>query len=166
MKTLYLIRHAKSDRSDPSLNDFERPLNKRGEHDAPFMGHILAKAGVHPDLILSSPALRAKTTAVLIAKQIQFATDKIEYAESLYLADADTMMRVLQTIPSSVQNVFLIAHNPGLTELSDALCESAIDTIPTCGIVALRLKKDDWISIGNHSAELVSFDYPKKHKTH
>lgn len=163
MKTLYLIRHAKSDWSNPLLSDFDRPLNKRGEKDAPFMGKVLAKAHISPDLILSSPAVRAKKTAVKIAKQVNCNTHLIRYDETLYEADYRTIADAVKSIPSTQKTVFLIGHNPGLTELAQYISGHSIDNIPTCGIVCVKLKEDDWRSIGENSTLFVSFDYPKKH---
>jgi phosphohistidine phosphatase len=164
MKTLYLIRHAKSDWDNPLLSDFDRPLNKRGKKNAPFMGNILAKAHIHPDLILSSPALRAQMTASKIAKQIGYDSDLIVYSEMLYAADYETIKSVLKSVLSTQQTVFLIGHNPGLTEFAEYISGHAIDNIPTCGLVCVKLKEDNWKNIGRDSALFVSFDYPKKHK--
>lgn len=164
MKTLYLIRHAKSDWENPLLSDFDRPLNKRGKKNAPFMGNILAKAHIHPDLILASPALRARMTAVEIARQIGYDSDLIVYNEMLYGADYETTESVLKSILSTQQTVFLIGHNPGLTEFVQYISGHAIDNIPTCGIVCVKLKEDDWKNIGRDSALFISFDYPKKHQ--
>ncbi len=164
MKTLYLIRHAKSDWSDPLLNDFDRPLNKRGKRDAPLMGNSLAKADIFPDLILSSPAVRALMTAVEIAKQISYESDLIIYNEALYAANCDAIRDVVASIPSTCQTLFLIGHNPGLTEFAEYISGHTIENIPTCGIISVKLKEDDWNSIGKDSARFVSFDYPKKHK--
>lgn len=164
MKTLYIIRHAKSDWNDLSLSDFERPLNKRGEKNAFFMGELLAQHKIHPDLIVSSPAVRVKITAKEIAKKMGYNTKEIVYAEELYLADVDTIEEVLKKVPSSKKTVLLVGHNPGLTLFAEYISGYNIDNIPTCGIFCVTLKNDDWKSIGRGTAEFVSFDYPKKHK--
>lgn len=164
MKTLYIIRHAKSDRNDPTLNDFERPLNKRGEKNAPLMGEILASGRVRPDLILSSPAVRAKTTAKIIAEKVGYSTDKIIYEESLYLAERDVIEHLIQKISSSINTIFIVGHNPGLTLFAEYISGDAIGNIPTSGIVAVRLKNGGWKNLGRDSAELIFFEYPKKHK--
>ncbi|MDP3300405.1 MAG: histidine phosphatase family protein [Sulfuricurvum sp.] len=164
MKTLYIIRHAKSDWSNPLLSDFDRPLNKRGEKSAPFMGNVLAKAHIHPDLILSSPAVRAQMTAIEIAIKVGYDSDSIVYNERLYAADCTAIERVLQSISSNHKTVFLIGHNPGLTEFAQYISGHSIENIPTCGIVCMTLKEDDWNSIGKNSTQFISFDYPKKHK--
>jgi phosphohistidine phosphatase len=163
MKTLYLIRHAKSDWNNPLLSDFDRPLNKRGKKDAPFMGSVLAKAHIHPDLILSSPAVRAQMTAIEIAKKIGYDSDSILYHEALYAASCDQIQRVVKSVSSTQKTVFLIGHNPGLTEFAQYISGHSIENIPTCGIVCVTLKEDDWSSIGKNSTQFISFDYPKKH---
>lgn len=164
MKTLYIIRHAKSDWDDPSLTDFQRPLNKRGKKNAPFMGEILAHNKVHPDLIISSPAVRAKTTSQEIARKVGYDSQKIIYEEDLYMGGVEEIEAVLKKIPASKNTVFLIAHNPGLTLFAEYISGYAIDNIPTCGVFCVKQKKNGWRSIGRDSAEYVSFDYPKKFK--
>lgn len=164
MKTLYLIRHAKSDWENPALSDFQRPLNKRGEKNAPFMGEILAKQHIHPDLILSSPALRAKTTALKIAEKVGYATKKIEYRESLYLADILAIEEILKMLPAYHHTVFIIGHNPGLTLFAEYISGIVLENIPTCGVFCVTLKKDEWRTLGQDSADFVSFKYPKLFK--
>ncbi|MDP3464724.1 MAG: histidine phosphatase family protein [Sulfuricurvum sp.] len=164
MKTLYIIRHAKSDWNDLSLSDFERPLNKRGQKNTLFMGELLAHNNVHPDLIVSSPAVRAKATAKEIAKIVNYDTKKIVYEDTLYMADVNAIEGVLKKISSSKKTVFIIGHNPDLTLFAEYISGYDIDNIPTCGIFCVTLKNDDWQSIGRNMAEFVSFDYPKKHE--
>lgn len=164
MKTLYLIRHAKSDRSDESLSDFDRPLNKRGAKDAPFMGSILLNDGIHPGLILSSPALRAKTTALAIAEALSYPTDSIRYIHALYASDTETILALIRDISPSVNTLFVFGHNPEFTECANLITGSDIDNIPTCGVVAMRLREDDWKSIGENSAELFYFVQPKQYR--
>ncbi len=163
MKTLYLIRHAKSDWSDESLSDYERPLNKRGSKNAPFMGSKLADQGIHPDLILSSPALRAKTTAIAFAKALSYPTDSIRYDHALYASDVETILSIIRDVPPSIDTLFIFGHNPEITECVNYLTNGNIENIPTCGAVAMRLREDDWRSIGKNSAELSGFDFPKKY---
>lgn len=164
MKTLYLIRHAKSDWSDESLNDFDRPLNKRGAKDAPLMGSILLKSGIYPDLILSSPALRAKSTAIAFAQALSSPTDSIRYIHALYASDTETILSLIRDVPSSVNTLFVFGHNPEFTECANFITGGDIENIPTCGVVEMRLLKDDWKSIGENSAELRRFDFPKKYR--
>lgn len=164
MKTLYLIRHAKSDRSDGSLSDYDRPLNHRGMKDAPFMGSKLLEKGIYPDLILSSPALRAKTTALAIAEALSYPTDSIRYDHALYASDVETILSLIRDVSPSVETLFVFGHNPEFTECANLLTDGDIDNIPTCGVVAMRLREDDWKSIGANSAEISGFYFPKKYR--
>ncbi|MDD5717882.1 MAG: histidine phosphatase family protein [Sulfuricurvum sp.] len=162
MKLLYLIRHAKSDWSDPRLSDFDRPLNQRGWKNAPFMGKQLALEGTIPDLILSSPALRAKTTAQEMAKQLSYPVESIVYHETLYASDPQRILSIIRSVPDEIETLFLFGHNPELTECANLIADCDIDNIPTCGIVSLALNQENWGSIGAHSAKLHHFDFPKK----
>lgn len=164
MKTLYLIRHAKSDWSDETLSDYDRPLNKRGMKDAPLMGSYLADKGIRPDLILSSPALRAKTTATAIAKALSYPSESIRYDETLYACDVETILSIIREVSDDIDTLFVFGHNPEFTECANLITGSDIDNIPTCGVVEMRLIKDDWKSIGENSAKMIGFDFPKKYR--
>src|SRR5215470_8706335 len=112
MKTLYLVRHAKSSRDDPSLPDKERPLNKRGRRDAPRMGERLAKRDVKPDLILSSPAVRALATAEIVSRKLGYAIKDIVVDERLYGADPNDLLDVIHELGEKPKRVMLFGHNP------------------------------------------------------
>ena len=118
MKTLYIIRHAKSSWSDISLDDFERPLNKRGKNDAPLMGTRLKHRDIMPDIIFSSSAKRAKMTAKIIANKIDY-KKKIVFKKRIYEADVNTLHNMLKNIDDKYNIAFLIGHNPGLNELAE-----------------------------------------------
>lgn len=162
MRQLILVRHAKSSWENPELNDFERPLNKRGKRDAPFMADLLAEKKVKPDLVLSSPAVRTKLTAIEFANKLGIDKEKIIWNEKLYLASAAKIFKILSAIDEKVKSVLLVGHNPGLTDLQNFLCSEEIDNIPTCGIVAMKTKKD-WKNINEKNFELEFFEYPKKY---
>lgn len=164
MKTLILIRHAKSDWSNPFLHDFDRELNARGLRDAPMMGTVLSHKNIHPDLILSSPAQRAKTTAIEIARKLSFPENTITYDSSLYGGDIETIFEVIRSVADTCQTLILFGHNPEFTECANVLCDADIENIPTCGVVAMQLKEDNWKSVGLDSAHLLFFDTPKQHK--
>lgn len=164
MKTLYLIRHAKSDWSDESLSDYDRPLSHRGIKDAPLMGSKLADKGILPDLILSSPALRAKTTAISIAEALSYPPESIGYDHTLYASDVETILSIIRSVAPSVDTLFLFGHNPEITECANLIANGDIDNIPTCGVVTIRLKNNSWESIGANSAEIRRFDFPKKYR--
>jgi phosphohistidine phosphatase len=164
VKRLYLIRHAKSSWKDPDLADFERPLNRRGKKDAPFMGKRLKKYGVKPDLIISSPAKRALKSATIIANEIDFPTKKIITDMTVYQADVPNLLDLIQNIDDSNSQVMLIGHNPDLTSLANYLSNYAISNIPTCGIFCIDFEISSWKNVAAGKGIFKFFDYPKKHQ--
>ena len=163
MKKLFLIRHAKSSWEDFNLDDFDRPLNKRGEKDAPFMGKLLKKKKPKPDLIISSPALRTKLTAQIMAKEIGY-DDKIVFDKTIYEAPLSNLKKVVHNIDDSFDTIFFIGHNPALCDLANFLCDIELENIPTCGIVEIDFDTNSWKDISKENSELISFEYPKKYK--
>ena len=164
MKTLYLVRHAKSSWDDPDLSDFDRPLNTRGEKDAPKMGQRLNAQGVIPDGIYSSPAVRALTTGKIIAEIVGYPVNSIHTDRNLYHADEDVLLITVRSIPDSFDHVMIVGHNPGLTEFANELIPSTIDNIPTTGIVAIQLNSNSWKAVDKNCGHLLFFDYPKRDK--
>ena len=156
MKTLYLIRHAKSDWNDPSLTDFERPLNKRGLRDAPFMSDKLKELDFNPDFIFCSPAQRTKTTAQLIAK-----STSILYFDSIYEASLKDLTELINFFPNNHKEICLIGHNPSITALSNYLTDDFIDNMPTCSIVKIELEIDNWDETTQGIGVKKFFTYPK-----
>ncbi len=163
MKRLYLVRHAKSSWKDLSLDDFDRPLNKRGKQDAPFMGKRVKKYKMLPDLIISSPAKRAAKTAKIIAKEIGFPKKKIIYDASIYEAGMASLITVVRNIDDLANEVMLFGHNPGLTILAEDLTNAQVDNIPTCGIFCIDFDVNSWKEIEEGKGRVVFFDYPKKY---
>ncbi len=163
MKKLYLIRHAKSSWSNPLLDDFDRPLNKRGKTNAPFMANLLLKKEIFPDLILSSSALRAKSTAKIFAQELQFSKD-ITFEKSLYLTSTQTLLNILHHIPNTYNTVFLFGHNPELTQLANELSSTYINNIPTCGIAGFEFSIQSWNELCKQNSTLTLFEFPKKYK--
>ncbi|MBE0513421.1 histidine phosphatase family protein [Sulfurimonas sp.] len=159
MKKLYIIRHAKSSWSDVTLDDFERALNKRGKANAPMMGERLKKKGVMPDIIISSPAKRAKNTAEIIAKEVGY--KNILFLDDIYEATSETLSKILKALDDSYGVVFLVGHNPSLNELAYKLAGFS-ENIPTCGIVEIEFECRKWAEIAPQNAKLVMFEYPKK----
>jgi phosphohistidine phosphatase len=164
MKKLFLIRHAKSSWDDASLPDEERPLNKRGKKDAPLMGALLHKQGVTPDLIISSPAKRAFSTAKKMAKELNYPKDHIQTFDKLYLSSPAALLEVIQSQPAEVRTLLLFGHNPELTQLVSQLCDQPVDSIPTSGVVCISFQADSWQKIAANNSRFDFFDYPKKHK--
>lgn len=162
MKTLYVIRHAKSSWDDPDLSDFDRPLNKRGKKDAPTMGKRLKHRNVVPDLLLSSPAERALTTCHAIAEEIGYAKSKIKTDKKLYHAEDAEILRIVQALDDKYSCVWIFGHNPGLTDFVNLLANAGIDNIPTTGVVACAINIPAWDEAGKGKGSVLFFDYPKK----
>jgi len=164
MKSLYLVRHAKSSWDSPELSDLERPLNKRGKSDAPMMGRQLFKQNEIPDILISSNAKRAFFTAKRIAKELDYPVKKILVDEKLYMADTEDFIKVIYAVHDNYEKTMLFSHNYGITYFANYISDSNIDNIPTCGIVRIDFDMDSWKEIKNKKGNLVFFDYPKKHK--
>ena len=160
-KTLILIRHAKSDWSNSGEKDFDRSLNQRGHMDAPRMGGKLHEMGIKPDLIVSSPALRATLTAEYICEQIGYATENIDFQEDIYEASVRTLLKVVNELNDAYKTVLIVGHNPGFSYLAEYLTGKEIGTIPTCGIVELEFELDKWNMLSQNTANLKNFIYPK-----
>jgi phosphohistidine phosphatase len=163
MKRLYLIRHAKSSWAEPGLPDFERPLNGRGKTDAPFMGRRLADHGVRPDLIVSSPAKRARKTARCIAEAVGFARDSIRFDETIYEAEVPSLLGAIARVPAECETLFFVGHNFGISDLAAWLLGRDIGVLPTCGIVGIEFDGLSWPDLSEGSGRLLFVDFPKKH---
>lgn len=163
-KNIFLIRHAKSSWQSATLSDFERPLNERGERDAPKMGKILKEKGIIPDLIISSCAKRAQQTAKKIAKALDYNHDKIQYEDSLYHCTPEQIFQVMQWVDDSIRTIFIVAHNPGITHFCNQISpQFSLVNMPTCGIVGFRCEAANWIEVENATKEVILFEYPKKY---
>jgi phosphohistidine phosphatase len=161
-KRLTLLRHAKSSWNNPGLDDRDRPLNKRGERDAPMMGQRLLKKETRPSLILTSPAKRARQTARLIAREIGYPREFLQTEHELYLADPGTMLAIIAQQDNAFNDIVLCAHNPGITDLANRLSGASIDNVPTCGMVFLEAEISSWDEINTSRCTLAEFDYPKR----
>jgi len=162
MKTLYIVRHAKSSWINLELKDFDRPLNSRGDKDAPEMGHRLALQRITADLLLSSPAKRAYTTATIIAKQLKSPIEEIVKDEAIYHANKKELLSIIHQQKSHFNSLMIFGHNPGLTDFANYLTGEDIENIPTCGIVGIRFEITDWESMDKGTGRLLFFDFPKK----
>jgi len=160
VKSLFLVRHAKSSRDDPSLPDRERPLDDRGLRDAPTMGKRLRKREVKPDLLMSSPALRALTTAQLIADELGYQRNDIALDERLYASSADNLLAIICALDDKLDRVMLFGHNPEFTDLAHRL-SSEITDMPTCAVAEFRFDANVWADVGV-IAPTVKLDAPKK----
>jgi phosphohistidine phosphatase len=135
MKTLTLVRHAKSSWKDNSLTDRDRPLNKRGRRDAPIMGKRISEAGIRPSLIVCSPAVRAWTTAKAIADEIGYPLEFLQREDGLYLASLDDLLDITFSQETGFTSLMVIGHNPGLTTFANYLSPGVTNNVPTAGVV-------------------------------
>lgn len=162
MKSLTLLRHAKSSWNTAGLADRDRPLNKRGQRDAPLMGKRIGAQDIRPSLIISSPAVRAWTTARIIAESINYPREFLQRDERLYGASVDTIMDVIADQDPGFNNIMIVGHNPGLTRFANYLLKDITPNLPTCGVVSVLIDSDDWNLRGRPVATLTLLDYPKR----
>lgn len=161
MKTLYIMRHAKSDWQDENLDDFDRELNKRGLKNAPFMAKILKSKSSKIDLIISSPAKRAIQTANIVAKELNY-TKTIEENQYIYEAYVNTLQELISYIIDSNNSVLLVGHNPGISGLAYMLCNSK-KTFETAAFIEIEFNCDSWMKVGRENAKIISYEFPKKY---
>lgn len=159
-KELLICRHAKSSWQDSTLTDFDRPLNKRGERDAPAMAQRLCERAFKPDLILSSPAVRARRTAEIYASALGYPLGAICYNQLQYAASWPMLLNLLQQVEEHHKRIFLVGHNPESTSLANALGGLTLSNIPTAGMVALAFS-GPWADLQEQSGSLLFFDFPK-----
>lgn len=160
-RTLTLLRHAKSSWTNPSLADFDRPLNKRGERDAPEMGRRLKRRGVRPSLIISSPAARAFATARAVADALGYPAADIEQEAALYHASPDTILRIVADQDARHSHILVCGHNPGLTDVASRLIGADVGNLPTAAVFSVSAVADDWRAFPYCALELEGYDYPK-----
>jgi phosphohistidine phosphatase len=163
MKMLFVIRHAKSDQRFLG-NDFDRPLNNRGHESAPLMANTLKEKNIKPDVLISSPALRAKTTAQYFAKTFNITEEDIVHKAALYHAQMNTFYETIAQTNDAYHIAFVFSHNPGITDFVNSLSDAKIDDMPTCAIFGVSFNIDSWQKIKPNIAAFHYFDYPKNHQ--
>jgi phosphohistidine phosphatase len=166
MLQLTLIRHAKSSWGEPELSDFDRPLNGRGLDDAPMMGRVMKNNGLEFDRMVSSPAQRAITTARLIAAETGHPEGAIATRTEMYDASVDTLLDCVQSLDAREPRTALVGHNPGMTQLYNALTGETLDNLPTCAVAVIEFDLDDWRAVHPGLGRVALFEYPKKHRHH
>lgn len=164
MKTLILVRHAKSGWDNPDWIDFERPLNKRGLRDAPFMGNILKEKGILPDLIISSSANRAITTARAYAQAFDYKESDIRQDINIYEKGTRHIINTIKSVPNNVGTLMIFGHNPDITSLCTYFSGEYIDNVPTSGTVCIDFDIDLWDKVEERNGKLRFFEFPKKYK--
>ncbi|NMB89936.1 MAG: histidine phosphatase family protein [Chloroflexi bacterium] len=159
MKTLILMRHAKSSWKHPELADLDRPLNKRGNRDAPMMGQLIEEKELTPQLILSSNAVRAKETVRLFTEADHF-NGEVRYLENFYMAESQAYLEGLRTLPDNIERVMVVGHNPGLEGLLQIL-SGQVASLPTAAIAHIALPIQHWNELNDSTTgELVDFWRP------
>jgi phosphohistidine phosphatase len=163
MKTLLLMRHAKSSWKDDSLTDVDRPLNNRGSRDTPFMGKLLREKQIQPDLVISSPALRAITTAKVIAGELGYEAGGIRTDEALYHGNIPAILALIARTEDTCRTLIVVGHNPGISLLANRLSDTSIEHFPTCSVACFRFEIDSWQAVTNGPGKLEFFEQPKKY---
>ncbi len=161
MKTLIVVRHAKSSWAEPGLSDFDRPLNERGKKDGPNIAKRLKKRNIAIDLFVSSPAKRAKRTADLFADEFEYPKENILLIPELYEASVADFNTVVSKTPDPVNTIILFSHNPGITSFANTLSTVKIDNMPTCAVFAITIEGDSWNNFIKEDKNFLFFDYPK-----
>ncbi len=163
MKTLLIIRHAKSIWANIGERDFDRPLNERGKKDAPEMAEKLLADQVKIDAFVSSPAKRAKKTCKAFMEVYDTEKENIILIDELYNAQVSTFYNVVSNLQHNPHHVALFSHNPGISEFANSLCQGVdIDDMPTCAVFAVEIPIDDWKDFGSAEKKFLFFKYPKQ----
>lgn len=161
MKSIILLRHAKSDWTNPQLKDYDRPLNARGTRVAPKMGGKLSEMNEKVDVIFSSPAERAKLTSLYVSEQLQLDENQIEFESEIYEASVRTLLNVINKIDDEFDRVMLVGHNPTFSYIAEYLTDDIIGDLPTCGAVKISFATNSWKEISESTGNKEWYIYPK-----
>lgn len=161
MKTLLLVRHAKSSWDNAALQDFDRPLNERGKKNAVEMAKRLIKQKMEINLFVSSPAKRAKSTAELFIHEFERNKHEILFVPELYHADIKIFYSVISGLDDKYKTAAVFSHNPGITDFANALTEVRLDNMPTCSIFGVSAAIENWVAFTESTKKFLFFDYPK-----
>jgi phosphohistidine phosphatase len=164
MRLVTLVRHAKSSWDYPELSDFERPLNERGRRDAPRMAARVPDTLGLPDRLVTSPALRAITTARYFLDVLQLPEERLVVQPQIYEASDETLLALVRRFDDGDTHVMMFGHNPGFTELAHALAPCPFDDLPTCAIVQIEFAARRWSDIGERGGRVRHYFYPKQFK--
>jgi phosphohistidine phosphatase len=164
MKTLLIVRHAKSSWDNAAIGDIDRPLNDRGRHDAPIMARRLIRAGARIELFVSSPAKRARQTAEFFIRGYGKKETAIRFIPELYHASTQTFKEVIAALDDKAGSVALFSHNPGITAFVNTLTSVYVDNMPTCAVFAVTSPAGSWQEFQAAGPVFWFFDYPKSGK--
>ncbi len=163
MKTLYLVRHAKSDWGN-ACSDFQRTLNERGLKAAPYMAALLKEKKVIPELVIASPANRALCTAELFCEILGYPKELIQQQIEIYEGGAGRLLKIVQQINDSCNTAMIFGHNPTMTDFSNLLAGHNVDSLETCGVVRLDMGITSWKEAAPDTGNFVWYEFPKKHR--
>lgn len=161
VKDVCLVRHAKSNWDHPGLDDYDRPLDARGIRDAPFMAKKMREMHLVPDLIITSGAKRARSTADFFRKEFDLGPETFIVNDELYEAPAEAYFKAIRNAPDSARFIYIFGHNPTITWVANSVSGVHIDNVPTCGIVHLQTMATNWKKFKPEHAGFISFHYPK-----
>lgn len=161
MKHLFIIRHAKSSWDISTLSDFTRTLNERGHKDAPIMAQRMLNKNIPLDLLVSSTAVRAFTTAKYFASAYQINEKEIVTLDELYHAAPEIFYNTITSLSDTYDNVAIFSHNPGITDFVNKLTNMQVDNMPTCSVFAIKIDSRKWADFTSSKKEFWFFDYPK-----
>lgn len=161
-KLLFLVRHAKSSWDDSTLGDEARPLNDRGQTDAPRMGRWLAEQPLQPQVIVSSPAQRARSTAKIIAASLGRKASEIVIDPDIYFRGLRGMLTAIERTDDSIDRLMLVGHNPVMTGLFSELSGEALDNMPTCAIAIIEFPMLSWGLTDTTPGSLLAYQTPKR----
>lgn len=163
MKTVYLVRHAKSSWDYESVDDYDRPLKGRGIQDAHVVSHMLSQEDERPKALLSSPATRALHTAMIFARNLNFPFSAIQIRKELYMCSEEQLLHLIRMQNDGLDSVMIFLHNPSITDFANRCIKQRIDNVPTTGVLSFHFDISSWKD-ATYTARLALFDYPKKHK--
>ena len=161
MKTLCLIRHAKSSWTDPKMDDKDRPIDPRGETDAAHLAEFLLSHDINPDLVLVSPAKRTQMTSQILAKNMHIADKKLKTIDTVYQAAVEDLLHLIQQTDDHVNSLIIIGHNPGLSWLANYLADAHHINLPTCGAYAATFDTDKWQEVTIVEGKTIFVELPK-----
>jgi phosphohistidine phosphatase len=160
---LTLVRHAKTEPGRSGQEDWDRVLEPRGQRDAPEMARRLKELEPKPDRVLSSPAVRAITTANIMVRELNISAQKVQQDERLYLASPKDMLAVIRELGGRARHLMVVGHNPGITEFADRIsADRGVDNLPTCAVYTLQFGIKDWSELEWESGVEAELDYPKR----
>jgi phosphohistidine phosphatase len=163
LRNICFVRHAKSSWEDPGLEDRHRPLSKRGERDAPYMANKMMELQIQPELIITSPAVRARTTARIFADAANLEPRHFVVNDLLYGADVAQIVELIQSIDDGINSIFVFGHNPTMTIMANCFAGVDIDNVPTCGVLQAKTMVSSWKDWSPEVSAFVGFYYPKQY---